>query len=102
VILVARLPRGWTLWADPVCHEVAVLPWFRKGERKLSAVEMAHQPEAPVVFHEVKRLSDIAERQRVGADDMGHRGLDMARFALQLSLGLVEKWDKSMLETEVV
>lgn len=98
---VCKLPHGWELWADPECHEMLVRPLFVKGPRKLTAMEMARQPEAHPVFRELKRLTDAMDRTGYKWDSLDWRAADMARYAIQVALQEQEKWDRSLLENEV-
>ena len=102
MIRICDLPRGWTLWANTLCHEIKAVPVFRNRRGlEITPLDMASRPEAPVIFNEIKRLLDIADRERLPGSDMRFRGLDLAKIALQISLGMVEKWRPDLLETGV-
>jgi len=98
---VTDLPRGWTLYASDDCHGISMMPVFvhRDGRRR-HALEVATRPEAPEVFREIKRQLDIADKRRK-LDDFSFRGLDMGKFSLEMSLKLVQRFDKGLLETGV-
>jgi hypothetical protein len=102
VLKVCNLPREWELWADTECHEISVRPLFVRGKRKLTPVEMSLQPEAHLVFRDVKRLLDVMDAQFVRGDSIEWRGLDVAKMSLQLALQQSEKWERSLLENEVM
>lgn len=103
LIRVAPLVRGWSLWADTECHGIQVLPVFvHQTGRKLRALDMAIHPDGPAVFREVKRQWNINKAERISyRRDMPARGVELANTALQIALGMAEKWNPELLEAGV-
>jgi len=99
LIMIHKLERGWWLariggTSDPV--------FVHDDCRERHAFEVAALPEAPLVLTAVKRWLDIAEREwRTPGSEANYRAADKAKFALQLSIIRLDKWQPTTLETGV-
>lgn len=103
MIRVTDLVLGWTLWADTECHEIRVIPVFVKGGQRLKVFEMAGHPDAHSVFRELKRRLDINDNSRISpSESMEARGLDVAKFSIELALKMLDKWNPELKETGIV
>lgn len=98
------LVRGWDLWANTLCHGIEVIPVFRKNGRELTPLQMAQQPEAQLVFQDLKQKLDVVDREwKLPGEELRFRVLDLAKIALQIAMNMdgIEKWDQRLLETGV-
>ena len=95
---VMDLPHGWELWANPDNAE----PRFLGPYGWRNHMEVALKPAAVEIFRAIKRRLDIAdwEWHRPGME-LRYKVLDKAKLALQFSLQIVGKWEKSMLANDV-
>lgn len=95
--LIESFSCGWALHCD-VSHPRA-LPYFinARGDVRNSA-EVATQPEAQKLYHELLELwkRDRTELRGPWREDARFRAIDYARDALRFGLQLHRRWDPAL------
>lgn len=95
---VINLSSGWAVTRDAATGR----PWFKRRGREITPYDLSGLPEARTVFRELKREVDKRDMARVGLDDRDFYALDMAKYALQISLEQRHRWSSDLLENEVM
>lgn len=95
--LIESFSCGWALHCD--VSDPKARPYFinaRGDVRK--PIEVASQPEAQKLYHELRELwtRDRAELRGPWREDPRYRSIDYARDALRFALQMLRRWDPAL------